>query len=237
MKNKIIQTILFLSTLVLSYSTIIGQAMGYEVRRTNSKFIQQEKLTDVNKLSHLYRGFPASWIQTSDYISTELIVTSNGTEYKANGLNDILNNSQIRLIEKATIGNDITVSVKYNRISPLKNEKEVKTLNFALDVVPSVQAEYVDGYDNLKEYFKRNTVDQFPDLVEGQIEMATIKFTINESGKALMPTIIESSNKCEIDILLLKAMRNMPNWKPAEDALGNKIKQDIELIVGSALGC
>ena len=66
--------------------------------------------------------------------------------------------------------------------------------------------------------------------------MALIHFTVTVEGKVSNASIIESSKDPEIDKLLLKAIRKMPDWKPAVDAEGKNVEQEFEFIVGNE-GC
>ena len=54
------------------------------------------------------------------------------------------------------------------------------------------------------------------------------KITINEIGKVINPKILRSSNVASVDSLVIKALKNMPIWKPAS-MNGEIIKQDINI--------
>ena len=198
-----------------------------QVRNTYSKPANQEVLSEANKLEEIYIGYPASWI--NDYISTEISVIANGKVETAVSKNDVLTTKQKELIMKADVGTDIAVEVKH------KTTTEVKTLNFAVSVLPEFEAEYIGGYEQLKQYVKEKAIDKFAEITDDPMLVVRLNFTIDEEGKIINAQITQSSEEEAIDKLLLEVICNMPEWKPAGDANGQKIKQEFELVLGN--GC
>ncbi len=222
---------------ILSTLSLVSQEMNYDIRGTWGKPIIQEQLVDVQTLKDINPGYPSSWIDEEDYISAEIITIKSGKEEKAEGLNDQLTAQQKDLIRMASIGSDIKVEVKYNVKDFLKNIVEVKTLNFGLTVVPSLQAEYKGGREALRQYLKENTVDLYPTSDNPSVAQTVIRFVIDKSGRAIHPQITETSKDEVIDALIIKAINNMPMWHPAQDAEGQPIEQEFEYVVGQVIGC
>ncbi len=231
------RAIIYIVCLTLSVHSLDAQEMGYDIRGTWGKPIPQEKLANAETMKDINPGYPSSWINQDDYISAEVTTIHDGKEMVAEGNNDVLNEEQKDLIHNADIGSDIRIEVKYHERDFLKKKLEVKTLNFELTVVPTVQAEYVGGREALMGYLKDNTVDMLPASEEGNIKLAMVKFTIDESGKVTQSIISETSKDKDIDAIVLKAIQQMPDWKPAQDASGQAVQQSFEFVIGNSIGC
>ncbi len=216
---------------------LTGQEVAYDIRGTWGKPIPQEQLAHAETMIDINPGYPSSWIDQDDYISAEVRRVYDGQELIAQGKNDILNEAQKKLIHTADIGSDIRIEVKYHERDFLKKKLEVKTLSFALTVVPTVQAEYKGGQEALIEYLRVNTADLLPPSKEENLKVAMVKFTIDEHGRVTQPIISETSKDKDIDSIILKAIQQMPNWKPAQDAAGAYVPQSFEFIIGNSLGC
>jgi TonB family protein len=55
-----------------------------------------------------------------------------------------------------------------------------------------------------------------------------VVFTINELGLVENPEISMTSGDAKIDKMLIKVLKKMPKWKPAQTAQGQKVKQKFE---------
>jgi len=62
-----------------------------------------------------------------------------------------------------------------------------------------------------------------------------VKFTVNEEGKIVDALIFRSSEDPKADQLLLDAINKMPEWKPARNSTGMKIKQEFTIPMSN--GC
>lgn len=229
--------VIWIVAIAITAISLNAQDMGYDIRGTWGKPIQKDKLADAETMVDINPGYPSSWINQADYISAEITTIHNGKELMAEGSNDILSAEQRKLIHSAEIGSDIRVEVKYHVQDFLKKKLEVKTLNFGLTVVPAVQAEYIGGQESLMDYLKDKTVDILPASEEENIKLAMIKFVIDESGKVTQPIISQTSQDKDIDAIVLKAIQQMPDWKPAQDASGHPVKQSFQFVIGNSIGC
>ena len=223
--------------LFLSSFTLTSQEMSYDIRGTWGKPIPQENLSDAKTMTDINPGYPSSWIDQEDYISAEVTTIYKGEKHVAKGDNDVLNADQRKLIHNADIGSDIKVEVKYHVRDFLKKKVEVKTLNFGLTVVPSVQATYIGGREALMDYLRENMVDLLPPSEQEDLKVAMIKFTVDETGKVTQPIVSETTQNEEIDNVIQKAINQMPDWNPAQDANGNFVPQSFEFVIGNSLGC
>ena len=230
MKNSII-TLFLLHLVLFGYS----QDIPYDVRGTYNRPIVKEKLNKAKTLSDINPGYPSSWI--SREFSVVLMATCNGIVMEAESPNDTLSNEQISILKMADIGTDIVVDIKYNPKNSIIDDLDIRVINFTYSVVPEIEAEYFGGYELLKQYLKENAIDKISEPIAKQIQLATVRFTINEQGQIIDALISKSSEDEKTDKILLQAIREMPKWKPAENSNGIKVKQEFIFTVGNIVGC
>ena len=109
-------------------------------------------------------------------------------------------------------------------------------MHFSLTVIPEKEAEYPEGYPKLKAYLADNGVHKIKPKDSTKFQQVKVRFTINEKGAITQACISESSKDASTDTLLLQTIQKMPKWSPAENAKGERVKQEFELVVGNA-GC
>jgi TonB family protein len=109
-------------------------------------------------------------------------------------------------------------------------------MHVLMTVVPEIQAEYVGGYKQLINYLKQNTIQLFSETDPKKVRQIVIRFTVNEEGKITDSKISPASGDSKTESLLLDVINNMPQWKPAENAQGVKVKQEFEFVVGDRIG-
>jgi TonB family protein len=211
-----------------------AQNLRYEVRGKYVRGVSKEKLMAPKTMSDIRPGYPSSMIE--GYTSTEISVINHGKVTKATGANEILSEAQQRLLQTADVGNDIEVNIGYIYQNPVTQIPDVRQMHFVITVVPEVEAEYPGGREELSEYLQENAIDKIPETVSAEMPMVLIHFTVTEEGKIANARVAESSKDSDTDKLLLKAIRMMPDWKPAMNAEGKKVEQEFEFTVGNA-GC
>jgi len=230
MKKLIIS---FLLINIACFGTAQEIEIRYEVRGNYKRTILKENLLNVKTMKDINPGYPSSWI--SGYASVELLTTSmSGKVLKASSSNDTLNQQQIDLLQKAGAGTLISVAIKYLP----EGQTDFRDMNFSYTLVPSVEASFPNGYDQLKAYLKTNAIDKLKGKVDPKdLELVTVTFNVNENGAIEHAEIEVSSDDEKIDQLLLEVVNQMPNWNPAIDSNGDKVTQRFMLQVGYMAGC
>lgn len=197
--------------------------------------LDRDTLTAAMKIVDIHKYYKSSWIR--EFISVEVIVTVNGVEKKATSKNDILTKEQKQNMEMADVGSEISVFVHYIPENTLKNN-EPRVYDFSFSVDAENEATYIEGETHLKQYMSEKAISKIDNaLFDGNYKLAAVKFTVDETGQIVGAYISNSSDDKKIDTLLLEAVCNMPSWKPAEYANGQKTKQDFVLAVGSKESC
>ena len=203
------------------------------VRPNYERPIVKEQLHDINTLSDMNSGYPASWI--GKYISVVVSATYNGETRSAKGLDDKLTPEQMNMLKMADMGTDIVVHVEY--YPNISLEVGVKEIDFALTVAPQVEASFHGGDTILNQYFKEHILDKIPKSHHSKIELATATFSVSEAGKIVESQLTKSTEYKEIDNIILDAINDMPAWQSAENGTGEKVKQAFVFSIGNMIGC
>lgn len=210
------------------------EELKYEVRGMYTRSIKKEQLSEVTLISDIIQDYPINWI--TSYVSIEILGTCNGKFMTAVSSNSILTSEQKHILSNVDMASDIIIDVKYTYNVPVTNVVENNTMHVLLTVVPEIQAEYIGGYQQLINYLKEKSVHQFSETDPKKVRQVVIRFSVNEEGKITDAKIARSSGDSKTEKLLLDVINNMPQWKPAENAQGIKVKQEFEFIVGSNIG-
>ena len=212
-----------------------SQGFGYEVMGVYKKSISKETLDKAKNLKDVNPGFPSSWV--NQYISVQILASCNGIIKKGIGIDENLNDNQIAVLQSADVGSNIEFLVKHKTSEAVSTTDNTKEIKFAYTLVPDTEAEYLDGYNALKDYLKVEAIDKIPESVKISLEQVIIRFVVSKEGKVVKPEIIKSSHLKNIDSLLIDALTSMQNWKPAHNADGKKFEQTFELQLGNLIGC
>ena len=235
MKNIITVLILLsFSTTIFSQPMSLAQNLWFDVKGVFSTPVKRDITDKAKMMKDLNNGYPSAWIKESDYISTEVLTTCNGKNIKAFGRNDVLTEEQRANLVAADMFSEIFVEVKY-KMRDTGTNVDTRTMNFAVTIVPDIEAEYCDGYEGLKAYLLENAVSKIPETNTLGMNPAKVGFTINEEGEVIDVKILESTKHRKTDEMLLEVVKNMPKWKPAENSNGEKFKQKFEFLIGG--GC
>lgn len=227
---KTATTLILLFLFSLSYS----QVLRYEIRSKSTSGVSKGKLSTAKTMVDIRPGYPSSMIEK--YTSTEISVRVDGNVMQAKGENESLSSTQQSLLQVADVGSDINVEIGYIYQNPVTLFPDIRQMHFTVMVVPEVEASYPGGYEELTSYLEKNAIDKVRDEFSKDQKLVIITFTVNEDGKITNTILSESSKDPAVDKLLLKAIANMPRWKPAQDAAGRKVQQQFEFAVGNG-GC
>ncbi len=197
--------------------------------------LERETLTAAKKVVDIHKYYKSSWIR--EFISVDVFATVNGKEKKASSKTDVLTKEQKQNMEMADIGSGISVFVHYIPENTLKNS-EPKVFDFSFSVDAEIEAAHLEGKTQLKQYMSERAISKIDNaLFEDNYKLAAVKFTVDEDGRIVDAYVSNSSDDKKVDSILLDAVCNMPSWKPAEYANGQKTKQDFVLAVGSKESC
>jgi TonB family protein len=225
-------------TLILLLSSFFlngfSQDLMYEVRGKYDKPIKKEALTEAQLLGDFIAGYPSNWVK--DYISVEISTKENGDTHKALSLSETLSDEQKNILSKVDLSTEIEINVWYKYPNSITDKLENRNVFVKMTVIPEVEAEFMGGYKQLKQYLKRQMIDKIAKKTPDEFQKGKVVFTVNEQGKITNAEIGLSTGDKKTDMLLLKTICKMPKWKPAQNAKGKNVKQRFEFSMGRG-GC
>ncbi len=243
MKNTYLKFVLLVSIpFMLSFVSVSNidlkgsnQQPDYEVSKVYPYItVTKAKLNAANTLIDLNPHYKPSWVKK--YLKVEVKAIQNGTIKTAIHNSNQLHPTQKRLMKIADVGTAISIKISYIPENTLK-DNPAREMEFSFTVEPDKDATYIGGQEQLKNYLKRHIMNKIPNNLFEGYKLAAVKFSIDEKGKIIRPEIASSSENQAVDKILLAAIENMPNWKPASYANGLKVKQDYALMVGNMESC
>lgn len=228
MKHKVI-TLLLLLTALIGFS----QDLRYDVRGAYTHSVTKEKLSRAKIIRDVNPLYPVNWITEADYISVKISATTNGKAMTAMGTNETLTLEQKNMLAIADLNTDVIVDVNFKHKNPVTGIMDIRVMHFTYTVIPEIEAIYPGGYQELIDFVKENAIDRISAATSSSYKGAVVKFTINESGQIANVRLGKTSDDKTTDQLLLETIIKMPTWKAAENAKGNKVKQDFEFQVNN----
>ncbi len=178
--------------------------------------------------------------QILNVVSVEITTISNGAKHTAKSNSDKLTAEQKNLLTNADLGSDVSITLKYQYKNKTDDQygprKQTVLCTGSVTVVPETEAEFPGGFKQLADYVNTHIVgDKTEKTGLQKIERAAVKFIITEEGKVTDARLVSSTNDAAIDKLILDAFTTMPNWKPATNSKGLKVKQQI--YIPFSVGC
>ena len=147
-------------------------------------------------------------------------------------VNETLSPEQKDLLATADLGTDVILEVAYRYKNSAIDQIDVRNMLVTQTVVPEMEAQYIGGKEQLKEYLKKNAIDKISEADTKAMKPVLVRFTIDENGEVINTEMHMSSEIDKVDKLMLKTIQKMPKWKPAQTSNGTLVKQDFEFSVG-----
>ena len=229
MKREIIT-----SLLLLAVYSVYAQDLGFEVKGAYARAVRVEKLDNATNMSELIDGYPVSWI--TEYVSTGISVVTDEEVHQAMSTDANFTPEQVDLLKSADLGDEVVVEVTYKSKNFITKDLDVRNMRYTATVIPEHEAEYPGGRESMRAYLKERAISKIPNESFKELQQAIILFTVDEQGRITNGRFTTTSGDSKTDALLLKALMDMPKWKPAENSEGIKVSQDFEFIVGNS-GC
>lgn len=115
-------------------------------------------------------------------------------------------------------------------MSTFGQNKSIDSNEVFSTVNPEIMAEYPGGTRAMFKYLRDSVMNKMKITKDESYIIRPVysKITIDETGKVTNPKILRSSNVASVDSLVIKALGNMPIWKPAS-MNGEIKKQDFNI--------
>ena len=226
-----------ISAFLLSLFMISGHAqeLFYSVHGNYKHPITKEKISKARSMSDIILYYPANWIKS--YVSVNISANTGGNTKIAGSVNDILSQEQINLLNAAVTGTEIIIDIHYYAQDHTSNQTDIGKMHYSTTVIPENEALFPDGKELLTQYLKENAIDKISSEEIEKLQPAVVRFIINEEGEIANAHLSMTSGNPEVDKLLLETVNKMPNWNPATDSKGQKVKQEFEFTVSGNEGC
>lgn len=204
-------------------------------------WLTQRRVNNYNQPQPLDYLYPQDeYKKILEVIYLKIMAVCNSKTVVAVNNTDKLSAQQKSILSSADLSSNINVTIKY-RYKDQTNDSWGSRNNViegetVLAIIPDKEAEYPGGWKQLSEYFNASVIKRIDEpKMSDKIYQAIVKFIVNEEGQIVNAEITRTSSNKHIDQLLLKAVNQMPKWRPAENAKGLRIKQEIIIPFGS--GC
>lgn len=208
----------------------------YRVGGRYNRPVTEEILQKAGSLADLIPDYPVHWI--NDYVSVEILANVHGKVLKARGTDAVLTGQQKNILDRLAPADDLEINIKYRSVNVVTQAVVNNLMHTTFTVVPETRAGFTGGDAALDRYLKDHGIDKVSKNMPAGFKGVTVRFTVDERGVVTGARVSRSSGSAAIDRLLLDAVRNMPRWKPAENAKGEKVKQEFEFNAGKpAEGC
>ncbi|WP_299555386.1 hypothetical protein [Seonamhaeicola sp.] len=202
----------------------------YMVKGKYSRSISDGKLKSPQSIDDIVPDYPSSWIASYNWV--EITTKRNNEVYTASGKSGTLTDEQKDLLKNVPIDNAVNVTLKYKSKNSISEKYAERQMKVSFTVVPETEAEFIGSYDDMISYLKENSLKKIEAANIKEFKPVSIIFYVDENGQTEDLELTNSFGNDEINELLMKAIKDMPAWKPAIDSSGKKVKQKFELIVG-----
>lgn len=196
--------------------------------------ISRSTLEEANTFSEINRWHKSSWV--AKYNHVEVTTIHDGKAIVTPGIDSTLTTKQKELMNSADYGSEIKVSVLYMPKNELRQNEEHE-MGFSFTVDPDQAAQFEGGNAQIEKHLKKHILDKVSKSNFRQYNLATVTFTVSETGQVINPEIFTSTDHEATDKILLESICSMPNWTPAAYGDGTKVSQDYALTVGDMNSC
>lgn len=197
--------------------------------------LKQSAIEKATSLKWMIDGYPVNWIESTQKMS--IWTRSQGKNEKAEGPDETFTDEQIKLLAGLKMGANVVIDVNYKQHNSLKDTIEDHVMHMEFTVAPETDATYFGGRPAIQAYMKEMVSERItPDMANNMVQ-GIVKFTIDRRGNVVKPIILKSSEKQEIDKLILEALDKMPRWQAALDNHGATVEQEFEVVINDKNGC
>lgn len=172
------------------------------------------------------------------FIEIIIIENERQTPKRAISYTKTFTDAQLKLIQSFDYTSHFNIRVEYlekNSVGKLEH----KFNSPHITIVPEKQTEYVNGKDELKKYLRENSREARikANVDPMKLQPAKLYFTVTKEGNIENVKLDRTSNYPLVDKTMIELIKNLPgNWKPAENAKGNKMNQE-QVVTFGLMGC
>lgn len=200
-----------------------------EIHTSFGKPVLREKVNSAVKFDDLIPYYPHNWID--GYLGTMVTIKHNKAIRTSDGKNNSLTATQKSLLNVAEVGDELTLIIKYFSKNSVTGNNDHQEIKLEYTVVSELEAKPASGIEKMREYFRTATFKSFEDGTGESFAGASVLFKVDEYGHIAEASLSKSSGNMAADQRLLKSVRSMPVWTPAQDKSGKKYSREFILEV------
>lgn len=210
---------------------------GLNLTSAERYWLTARRVNEAGPQGEGYQYPQQKYMELVDVVYTEITATANGKTLTAQSNSEKLSAEQKTLLASATPGADITVKLRFMYKDKRKDAYGKRDYaiegSTKLTLLPQVEAQFPGGWEELSAYFADRVIYKLPEVsLKERVERAIVKFTVTEDGKVVDARLERSSGDEAVDQLLMQALYSMPQWQPAVNAKGVRIKQEVLIPFG-----
>lgn len=199
--------------------------------------IKKEELANARSFNDFIGEEHAQRIVSYKSLSVIFIINEEQSDIRESGSSNELTDAQLELLQMADYSTNFLIRADYEEMNKETGKLEDSYSTPHLTIVPEKQAEYVSGKDALMEYLKENSKEVRTNVQADKLQPAKLYFTVTKKGTIEHIKLDRSSNYPSVDQRMIDLISKAPGkWKPAENAYGEKVDQELVVSFG-LMGC
>lgn len=168
-----------------------------------------------------------------------IIKDNQQSEIRAYGTTDQLTDEQKKILRSTDYFSHFKIRTEFKAKNKETGKLEERFFGPHVTVVPEKQATYADGKEALIQYLKYNSKENMNIIKDEKLGAIKLSFIITKNG---IVTDVKhdamTTGYPSIDEKFMNLIKNIPGkWKPAENAKGEKIDQELVFTFGPRDGC
>jgi hypothetical protein len=195
----------------------------------NAHRLTRQKLLEAKFVNEIVPGQPAHWDQIINLVSVNVSGLIEGGKVSAESHDATLTDAQKTIFNFSDPGAMISIDIRFrwkDELSAAGEYGKVKEMNdINLVVTPDKEAEFAGGPDKINAYLEDNFYKKIEKLSDKYFPSAEGYFTIDDKGHVSDAHFNQPFPEPEIEKILLTALSQMPDWKPATNNNGDSVKQ------------
>lgn len=207
------------------------------VYNVDSRFMATITKTDLQKATSILDIIPeeaTDW-RTLSFHSILVGVLLDGDELVAKGDQTTMNDGQLALLQTADYSTNFYIKAHCTTKHPRTGRTEDYV--YYMTIIPEKEATYRGGEEALIAHLKARSQAVTATIKEQQLEAGQFQFTVTKAGTVANVKLAATSGYPFVDQALIEILTTLPQkWHPAENAVGEKVDQDLVFFFGKE-GC
>ena len=214
---------------------IVGPVKNADlVYKVGSRYIHTISKANLHSAKSITDIFPKKDFEAKGYYRKATIsIFKNGVKTTEVGEDASLTEAQIKLLQSTDYAQNIQVSALYQYEQTEGRNRSYDVVMYFVSITPEREAEYAEGYDALIHYLRENSKKETAVIQNGHLKPGQFNFTVTKDGTIEQVQLKSTSGYETVDDALIDLIKEMPGkWKPAIDANGNEIDQELTFFFG-----